>query len=368
MYITNKIREFFSGNPSRVKIGKKYVGDGCPVFIIAEIGINHNGDINIAKKLIDEASRIGVDAVKFQKRDTNEILTKEGLNKPYTSPHAFAPTYGEHRNKLEFGEEQYKEIKKYCDEKGVLFFASVWDHKSADFMASFNTDAYKIPSADLINLPLLEYVAGKDKPVLLSTGMNTDEEIDSAVQTVLRYNNRVIIFHCLSLYPAPEEKLEMGYMDFLSDKYAPLPVGYSGHERDLLPTLVAVSRGAKIIERHFTLDKKMKGSDHAGSLEPQEFEELIKAIKRIENIIGSKDVKRKVIIPELIPLRDKLAKSVVSKCAISKGQRITREMLTVKGPGTGLPPREINNLVGKIAGCDIEEDTLLPKDALNWRI
>lgn len=199
MYITNKIKEFFGGNPSKVKIGKKYVGDGCPVFVIAEIGINHNGDINLAKKLIDEASRIGVDAVKFQKRDTNEILTKEGLNKPYTSPHAFAPTYGEHRNKLEFGESEYKEIKNYCDEKGILFFASVWDPKSADFMAGFNTDAYKIPSADLINIPLLEYVAKKDKPVLLSTGMNTDEEIDSAVQTVLRHNNRVVIFHCLSL-------------------------------------------------------------------------------------------------------------------------------------------------------------------------
>src|SRR3989339_29408 len=177
MSIKDKLKNLLDGLPTKVKIGRRYVGEGEPVFTIAEVGINHNGDIEIAKKLIDAAVDAGADAVKFQKRTTEEILTREGLEKPYTSPHAFAPTYGEHRNKLEFSEREYTELKKYAEEKGVLFFASVWDPKSADFMESFGIDAYKIPSADTINIPLLEHVAKKGKPMLLSTGMNTLEEV-----------------------------------------------------------------------------------------------------------------------------------------------------------------------------------------------
>lgn len=363
MIILERIKHALTANPDRVKIGTRYVGAGEPVFVIAEIGINHNGDMALAKKLIDVAVEGGADAVKFQKRTTSEILTREGLEKPYTSPHAYAPTYGAHRDKLEFNEEQYKELMAYAKEKGILFFASVWDKTSTDQMAALGLDAYKIPSADMINTPLIEYVAKKGKPVLLSTGMSTYEEIADAVDAVLKYNKRLVLFHCLSLYPAPEEKLNMNVMDELKERYAPLPVGYSGHEPDLLPTLVAVAKGACIVERHLTLDKTMKGSDHAGSLEPQELAALVRDIRRIEKINGSRE---KILYPELIPLREKLAKSVATTTAIAKGTRITADMLTVKGPGTGIAPRDLGKLVGKVAAEDLAQDTIVPKAALAW--
>ncbi len=364
MSIFERIKHLVQGNPDRVKVGTRYVGAGEPVFFIAEIGINHNGDMDIAKKLIDVAVEGGADAVKFQKRTTTEILTREGLEKAYTSPHAYAPTYGAHRDKLEFNEEQYKELMAYAKEKNILFFASVWDKTSTDVMHGLGIDAYKIPSADITNTPLIEYVSQKGKPVLLSTGMSTFEEIHDAVEAVLKHNHRLILFHCLSLYPAPEEKLNMNVMDVLTERYKPLPVGYSGHEPDLLPTLVAVSKGACIVERHLTLDKTMKGSDHAGSLEPQELAQLVRDIRRIEKINGSRE---KVLYPELIPLREKLAKSVATTVVIPKGTVIEKEMLTIKGPGSGIKPRDLEKLVGRVAEVDLVDDALLPKEALEWK-
>jgi sialic acid synthase SpsE len=361
--LKEKLKRILYGLPAKVKIGKRYVGEGEPVFIVAEIGINHNGNIDIARKLIDAAVEAGADAVKFQKRTTEEILTKEGLAKPYNSPHAFAATYGEHRNKLELSEQDYYFLKKYTEERGIQFFASVWDKKSADFMEKFDISAYKIPSADLINTPLLEYVALKQRPILLSTGMNTMEEIEEAVQAILNYNSRLVLFHCLSLYPSPEEKINLHFMTTLKRRFTPLPVGYSGHEMELLPTLAAVTAGAHIVERHLTLDKKMKGSDHAASLEPYQFKELVDSIRRIEKIMGVPD---KIMYPELVPLREKLAKSVVAKIAIPASTVITMDMLTVKGPGYGIKPSRIGEVVGRIALKNLEEDTVLPKEVLEW--
>lgn len=363
MFIKVKIKRLLEGLPKRVKIGREYVGPGRPIFMIAEIGINHNGQFELAKRLIKEAKDAGADAVKFQKRTPQEILIKKWLEKPYTSPHAYAQTYGEHRKKLELSEKDYYRLKKYADDLGILFFASVWDFKSADFMESLDVAAYKIPSADVINLPLLEYVAKKDRPVLLSTGMNTIEEIDEAVKTILKYNSRLIIFHCVSLYPCPEEKIDLNFMNVLRERYKPLPVGYSGHEMGYLPTLTAVAMGAQIIERHFTLDKTMKGSDHAASLEPQEFKKLIENIRKIEKIRGKAE---KIIYPELKPLREKLAKSIVAKKTIPKGTVIKKEMLCIKGPGSGIKPSLIGEVIGRVSQVDIQEDTLIPLETLRW--
>jgi len=363
MNLKERLKRILEGLPKRVKIGTQYVGPEEPVFVVAEVGINHNGDIALAKKLIDAAKDAGADAVKFQKRTTEEILTKEGLEKPYTSPHAFASTYGEHRRKLEFSEEQYRELKRYANGKEILFFASVWDLGSADFMERLEIDAYKIPSADVINTPLLEYVAKKDRPVLLSTGMNTMEEIEEAVHAVLKHNNRLIIFHCLSLYPSPDDKINLSFMDVLRRRFSPLPVGYSGHEMEMLPTIAAVSMGACIVERHMTLDKKMKGSDHAASLEPNQFKELVASIHKIEKIKG---VPKKIMYPELVPLREKLAKSIVAKVAIPAGTVIAVEMLAVKGPGYGIKPSLIRDVVGRVAQAAVAEDTHIPLDALVW--
>jgi sialic acid synthase len=363
MKIPGLINHLLGRLPPRVKVGNRYIGSGEPVFVIAEIGINHNGDIELAKQLIDSAKKSGADAVKFQKRTTADILTKEGRDKPYTSPHAFAPTYGEHRDKLEFSEGQYQELKKHAEKAGVLFFASVWDETSADFLERLDIDAYKIPSADTINIPLLKTVAKKNKPVLLSTGMNSDQEITDAVKAVLDHNDRIIIFHCLSLYPSPEEKINLRYLDVLRQKFHPLPVGYSGHEKDYLPTLGAVARGACVIERHFTLDKTMKGSDHAASLEPMEFEAMVTDIRRMESILGKPE---RIMYEELTPLREKLAKSVATRVELKKGQVLTSDILTIKGPGTGIKPSQIKDLIGRIVQEDLKEDVLLPLESLSW--
>jgi sialic acid synthase SpsE len=361
--IIKNIKNKFSDFSDKVKIGTRYVGNGHPVFIIAEVGINHNGDVELAEKLIDAACDAGAQAVKFQKRTTSEILTKEGLNKPYSSLHAYGSTYGEHRDKLELSEKDYLRLKKYCDKKGILFFASVWDQRSVDFMEKMKVDAYKIPSADTINIPLLEYVAKKNKPVLLSSGMNTFEEAEFAVRTVSSINKKIILFHCLSLYPSPEEKINLKFMNVLQQRFHPIPVGYSGHEMEFMPTYVAVSMGACIIERHLTLDKKMKGSDHAASLEPGQFKQLVAGIRQIEAILGKPE---KVMFDELKPLREKLAKSIVTKRKICKGTKITKDMLTIKGPGNGISPVDINKLIGRVAKIDLDEDVVIPKDALRW--
>lgn len=359
MDFKERVKRILEGLPQKVKIINRYVGPGEPVYIIAEIGINHNGDVAIAKRLITEAAAAGVDAVKFQKRTPEEVLTKEGLLRPYNSPHAFAPTYGEHRKKLEFGEAEYQELIKFAKEKNVAFFASVWDSSSTDFMERLGIGAYKIPSADVINLPLLEYVAKKGKPVLLSTGMSTIDEVDQAVETILQHNSRLLVMQCVSLYPSTDDKIDLLAMDLLKERYHPLPIGYSGHEIDMLPTLAAVARGATAIERHFTLDKTMKGSDHSASLEPAQLKELVSSVKRIEKILGKR---KKVLYSEIIPMREKLAKSIVAKTFIPRGTRLRLEMLTVKGPGTGLKPSLMRDVVGKQVMKDIEADTILTRD------
>ena len=363
MNLPYNLQKFLGKLPARIKIDKQYIGHSEPVFVIAEAGINHNGNLDIAKKLIDAASDAKANAVKFQKRTTSAILTKEGLEKPYNSPNAFAPTYGEHRNALEFGEIEYRELQAYAKNKNILFFASVWDQHSADFMERLDIAAYKIPSADVTNLPLLSYVAKKGRPILVSTGMSTEEEIEDAVNAILPYNNRLVLFQCVSMYPCTHDKLNIRYMDSLKKKYQPLPVGYSGHETDLLPTLVAVSRDAVIVERHLTLDKTMKGSDHAASLNPEEFKELVTSIRTIETILGEN---KRILFPELQPLREKLAKSIVSTIAIPKGKRITMDMLTMKGPGHGLPSSKMKLLINRIAQKDIPADVVLPSEVLEW--
>lgn len=361
--IKDKLKRVLQKLPDKIKVGRTYIGPGEPVFVVAEIGINHNGSVQTAKELIKAAKEAGANAVKFQKRNPEEILIKEYLDKPYESPNAFATTYGEHRKKLEFSAEQYEELKRYADNLNVLFFASTWDFTSTDFMQKLGVDAYKIPSADVINLPLLEYVAKKDKPVLLSTGMSTIEEIDQAVDTILKHNHRLIIFNCMSLYPCPPDKINLRFMEVIKDRYKPLPYGYSGHEIGFLPTLAAVSMGAQIVERHFTLDKTMKGSDQSASLEPHELKEVIKNIREIELIRGKAE---KIVYDELKPMREKLAKSIASAVDIPKGTLIREDMLCIKGPGSGIKPALIREIIGTVAQEDVKKDTIMPNEALDW--
>jgi sialic acid synthase SpsE len=346
-----------------IKIGDKPIGEGYPSYFIAEAGVNHNGSLDLAKKLVDSAFSARADAVKFQKRTISDILIREALDQPYNSPTALGPTYGEHRQRLELSEKDFRELAEYSKAKGITFLASGWDAKSVDFIDSLGVPAFKVASADLTNLPLLEYTAQKGKPVLLSTGMSTLDEVADAVAAIKKYNQQVILLHCVSNYPCESPEVNLRVMETLKKTFN-LPVGYSGHEKSgWAVTLAAVTMGACVIERHFTLDRTLPGPDHAASLDILGLTRLISNIHDMETAMGSPE---KRISPAEAAVRKRLAKSIVAACDIAEGARITPEMLAVKGPGTGLKAKYLPSLYGKVARRKIQADTMIPAEALEW--
>ncbi|OGE76823.1 MAG: N-acetylneuraminate synthase [Candidatus Doudnabacteria bacterium RIFCSPHIGHO2_02_FULL_48_21] len=282
-----------------VKIGNKLIGDEQPVFVVAEIGINHNGDMEIAKKLIDASVEAGADAVKFQKRTVDVVYTVEELAKPRENP--FGPTNGDLKRGLEFGQKDYQEIDRYCKEKGIMWFASCWDEGSVDFIDAFNPPCYKIASASLTDDGLLRHTRSKGKPVILSTGMSTMQEVEHAVE-VLGQDN-LILMHTNSTYPSDIKELNLLMIKTLKEKYPDVPVGYSGHEIALATSVMSVVLGAAIVERHITLDRAMWGSDHAASMEPKGLQLLVRDIRVWEKAKGD-GVKR--VFESEIPVKKKL--------------------------------------------------------------
>ena len=281
-----------------VKIGNKIVGDGYPCFIIAEIGINHNGSVELAKQMIDIAITTGCDAVKFQKRTIDIVYSKEELAKPRNS--VFGNTNGDLKRGLEFGEKQYREIDSYCRKKGILWFASCWDEKSVDFIDKFNPPCYKIASASLTDDKLLKHIKSKGKPILMSTGMSTMEEIRHAVSIVGRSN--LILFHCTSTYPSNSYETNLKVIDTLKNEFH-CPVGYSGHERGVTPSVLAVAMGACSVERHITVDRTNWGSDQAASLEMAGLYHMVRDIRQVPALLGDG---KKVVYPSERPIIEKL--------------------------------------------------------------
>jgi N-acetylneuraminate synthase len=266
---------------AEVRLGSKLVGPGKPCYVIAEIGINHNGDIDIAKKLINVASGAGCDAVKFQKRTIDVVYSREELAKPRESP--FGDTNGDLKRGLEFGLEEYEEINRYCREVKIDWFASCWDEASVDFIARFQVPCFKVASASLTDDKLLRHTRKVGKPILLSTGMSTLNEVDHAVEVLGKQD--LVLLHACSTYPAYYEELNLHVIDVLRERYG-VPVGYSGHETGLASSVAAAVLGSCIIERHITLDRSMWGSDHAASLEPNGITRLIRDIRLIEKSMG----------------------------------------------------------------------------------
>jgi N-acetylneuraminate synthase len=281
-----------------IKFGKRMIGDGHPTYIIAEAGINHNGDLDIAKRIIDAAAHAGVDAVKFQKR-TPEICTPPDQQKQMRETPWGYITYLDYRYKVEFNEEQYREIDRHCKEKGIDWLVSVWDEPSVDFMEKFATPAYKLASASLTDHKLLRHVRKTGKPVIISTGMSTMKEIHKGVDAVGLEN--LVIMHSTSAYPCPPEELNLRMIETLRREFPDTPIGYSGHEVGLVPSAIAVALGATSVERHITLDRAMWGSDQAASVEPGGFEKLVKYIRVTEASLG--DGVKKVYESELSSLK-----------------------------------------------------------------
>lgn len=286
-----------------IQIGKHFVGDGEPCFFVAEIGINHNGDINLAKNLIHMAHQSGCQAVKFQKRTVEKVYTAEELTMPRES--VYGTTNGHLKHGLEFGYKEYLEIDRYCKELNMTWFASCWDVDSVDFIEQFNPPCYKIASACLTDRELVEYTKSKCKPLLISTGMSTLEEIDWCIKLI--NDTDFMLYHCTSTYPNSIDEINLKVIPFLKERYN-CPVGFSSHEKGIIASTVSVLLGACSIERHITIDRTLWGSDQAASLEQRGLSMMIRDIKNLSQILG--DGEKRVYESE-IPVKNKLRKQTM---------------------------------------------------------
>ncbi|MFQ6610941.1 MAG: N-acetylneuraminate synthase family protein [Fidelibacterota bacterium] len=348
---------------SILTIGNRKVGENYPTLIIAEIGINHQGNVKIAQQLIDKAKDCDADVVKFQKRSISRILTKNGLEAPYDNRNSFGATYGEHKKALELSEKDYHKLKKYAEQQNLIFCASGWDEESIDFLDHLGVLFFKMASADLTNIPLLEHTAKKGKPMVLSTGMADLNMVKTAYEHIIKFNDQVAILQCTSTYPSVFKEIHLNVIHTYKKEFPNAVIGYSGHELGIAIPPVAVAMGARIVERHFTLDRTMKGGDHAASLEPQGFSKMVRDIRHTEQALGG--FKKEVQDSELSVFK-KLAKSIVSAVDIHPDRKITSEMLTTKGPGTGISPMRIHEVIGKKTKRFIPEDTVINEDDLIW--
>jgi len=335
-----------------LKIGNRYLGENKSVFIVAEAGDNHNGDIEIAKKLIEEAHRIGADAIKFQTWKTERIMTKKSPAAAYQKN--FAKNQFEMAKKLELREDTFRELAKFTKKKGIIFLSTPFDEESVDFLDSL-VPAFKIASSEVTNTPLLEHIANKKKPIILSTGMSTMEEIRDAVDIIKTRTTDIILLHCISSYPTKISDVNMRVLNTLREKFN-LNIGYSDHTIGIEPVLIAVSLGAVLIEKHFTLDKNMQGPDHKLSSDPDEFRKMIELIRRTEKILGSPE---KRIINSEKEIRKITGRSIVAKKPISKGTEISIEIIDLKRPSGGLTAKDLENVLGKIALKNIEQDEII---------
>jgi len=272
-------------------------------YIIAEIGQNHQGDLEIAKRLIKEAAEAGVNAVKSQKRDTRTLLSDEEYNRPYESPNAFGETYGLHRDALELSVEEHIILKDYAETLGIAYFVSPWDPVSATQMVEAGMPMFKIASAGITDKDTIEVIATSDLPVIMSTGMSEESEIEQCAEWLRGNSSQHIMLHCTSTYPSEFEQLNLRYINVLEEKYPDFIIGFSGHHKGIAVDIGAVAMGAKVIERHFTLDRNLRGSDHAASLEVSGLRKLVRDIRAFEKSLGD-GIKK--VYPGEIPMRDKL--------------------------------------------------------------
>jgi N-acetylneuraminate synthase/sialic acid synthase len=320
------------------------IADDERCYLIAEIGHNHQGDVAQCKELFRVAKLCGADAVKLQKRHNRSLFTREMYESPYNSENAFGATYGEHREALELGHDAYEELKAYAAELGITMFATPFDIRSADFLQGFDMPAYKVASGDLTNLPLLRHVAAFGKPVILSTGGGDMADVRRAYNAIRPINPQIAIMQCTAGYPPAWTELNLRVIETFREEFQDAVVGFSSHDSGIAMAVVGYVLGARIIEKHFTLNRAMKGTDHAFSLEHSGLEKLARDLKRAHASMGD-GVKRRYPSEEK-PLY-KMAKKIVIAHDIPEGHVLTEQDLAIKSPNDGLPPHEIYNLLGK---------------------
>jgi len=332
------------------------ISDDGEAYVLAEIGHNHQGDLEKAKALVHAAKECGVDAVKLQKRDNRVLFTRAFYDSPYDNEHSFGPTYGEHREALELGRDEWVELHRYARELELGFVVAAFDPPSADFCAELDITAFKFASGDLLNVPFLRYVATFGKPLLLSTGGGTIEDIDRAVQAILPLNERLCVLHCTASYPADVEDLNLGVISTLRARYPELVIGLSDHQNGIAMALVAYMLGARVFEKHFTLNHAWKGSDHAYSLMPEGMRRLVRDLHRVPVALGD-GVKRRLPSEER-PLT-KMGKKLVAAKDLEPGHVLAPGDLEARSPADGgLPPYELDRLLGRrlLRPLELEQD------------
>jgi sialic acid synthase len=338
------------------------VGDDKDCYVIAEIGHNHQGSVETAKQMFTAAKMCGANAVKLQKRDNASLYTRDYYNKPYENENSFGPTYGLHREALEFGRSEYQELKNHAAALDITFFATAFDFASADFLADLDMPAFKIASGDLTNTPLLRYVAAVGKPVVFSTGAGTLDDVSRAYETVAAENDQVAILQCTAGYPAAWDELDLRVIDTFRDLFPEAVVGFSSHDNGIAMSVAAYVLGARIVEKHFTLDRSMKGTDHSCSQEPAGLRKLVRDRRRTRLAFGDGV---KTMHPSEVAPAEKMGKKIVAARDLPAGRVLRRDDLALKSPGDGLAPHELERVIGCILRQSVQVDAALTFDVLD---
>lgn len=334
-------------------IDNTVINDESDCFIIAEVGHNHQGSIETAKQIFDKAKQAGANAVKLQKRDNKVLFTKEMYDSNYESKNAYGDTYGAHRDALEFGMEEYVELQQYANKLGLVFFATPFDLPSVDFLEKLNVPLYKIASGDLKSTPLLKYVAQTGKPILVSTGGGEMDDVQRAYDVITENNPNIAILQCTAAYPCEPPEMNLNVIRTFRNQFPDKVIGLSDHQSGISMALVAFTLGARIIEKHFTLNRAWKGTDHAFSLEPAGLSKIVRDLKRARVAMG--DGIKKTIEKEVKPLF-KMGKKLVAAADLAKGQLVTDSDITIKSPNDGLSPYEWDNVIGLTLQKDLKKD------------
>lgn len=338
----------------------RFFEDELPTFIIAEAGVNHNGSVRMAKKMIASAQKFGADAVKFQTYKTEDLITKDAKKAEYQIKNSEEGSQFEMLKKLELSPEEFIEINQFASEKEITLLSSPFDIQSVDLLDEIGMPLFKIASGEITNLPLLKRIAKKEKPIILSTGMANLCEIEEAVKLIDKYNKELILMHCVTSYPSKSEDTNLNFIKTLRNTFKK-PTGFSDHSPGIEMPIAAVALGSCVIEKHFTLDKTLPGPDHKASLEPHEFSSMVRSIRNVEKGLGN-GIKQLTV--DEINIKKLVRKSLVAKKDIPEGTTISEDMLTIKRPGTGIEPKFFNVLVGKKTKKKIKRDIVLTWDQL----
>ena len=336
-------------------------------YVIGEIGQNHNGSVALAKLIIDLVSREikdevfdnvlkGMDAVKLTKRDLNQELSASQMNRIYDNPNSFGSTYGKHRAALELSDEQHFEVYKHAKEKGLDFVETLCAVGCLNMLKLFTPDKLKVASRDLTNLPLIAALAETNIPIIISTGMGGKKELDDAIEIITKYHSNVSILHCVSQYPTKPKNVNLNTISYLLNNYKDYVIGYSDHTIGISTPIAAVAMGAKIIEKHITLDRRMKGTDQAGSLGPDGVYRMVRDIRILDKSMGSEDI---FIVPDTAAAKEKLERSIATNKKINTGEVITESDIHMLSPGDGFKWRDKSSIIGKKIITSIEKDEII---------